>query len=730
MPQQGTHSLDVLTAAFGSRHGALLAAGGALYTWGVADGGRLGQPEGADAVEPSRVELGTAPSSGADSSAEGGLCSIACGEETTYIVGADGIVLLCGRSRALPTATEGATIAWVPRSLASDLFSGLRIASLAAGPRHVCAVSLGGASLFSWGEGAFGALGHGDLLPQPQPRLLHALHGRRVLAVACGVWHTAALLQSEQQDSAAGGELWAWGDGDRGQRGDGKRGCLPLPQRAERGDAEGEGFTQVACGATFTLLLGSTSGTVFATGREGGRASEVPRRVPGGGLDGTPVGLIAAGEAHCAVLTADRHSVLTWGAGAGGRLGHGDERDVALPQRIAALVGRQVRSLTCGPACTAVVCVHVQPSVAERAALSRESKWEARSSAVGTGFDTNLKPKRTTVDRHPAPLDSVTGAIVAVSAVGDGYKEGSAAVGSTANAPGSSIDWLHRMWMRKLKVQGKSSSAERRPASSRLSQAGGAALPIVETAGGQPRSAVLPPPQLGLRRRGAALMAAMSEGEEEEDPVHSGRVRRLEAQVRDLREKQRAAESEAMRCREAAAEAAARAEEAHQRLAGSATGEVDLLRARVRQLEAALLASMRAGGGGGDVGSVDGRTGVVATESAAPWQSRPRDADTASHALSRVPEDEPVVGVSSQPTSTRAGPSAEGAVSDVRDSVTEVAPGVYITVSALPDGTRELKRVRFSRRKFSDTAAQSWWEAHRGDVVRDHGLVIRSRAGA
>lgn len=55
---------------------------------------------------------------------------------------------------------------------------------------------------------------------------------------------------------------------------------------------------------------------------------------------------------------------------------------------------------------------------------------------------------------------------------------------------------------------------------------------------------------------------------------------------------------------------------------------------------------------------------------------------------------------------------------------------MYITVLEHPDGVRELKRVRFSRRKFSDSAAQGWWEQHRGAVIAQHGLTIRSRPGA
>ncbi|GKV10592.1 hypothetical protein SLEP1_g21934 [Rubroshorea leprosula] len=40
-------------------------------------------------------------------------------------------------------------------------------------------------------------------------------------------------------------------------------------------------------------------------------------------------------------------------------------------------------------------------------------------------------------------------------------------------------------------------------------------------------------------------------------------------------------------------------------------------------------------------------------------------------------------------------------------------PGVYITIRQLADGTRELRRVRFSRERFGEVHAKQWWEDNR-----------------
>jgi alpha-tubulin suppressor-like RCC1 family protein len=49
--------------------------------------------------------------------------------------------------------------------------------------------------LFSWGDGCFGLLGHGDWRGQPSPKLVEALRGVRVSSVS-SVWsHSLALAE-------------------------------------------------------------------------------------------------------------------------------------------------------------------------------------------------------------------------------------------------------------------------------------------------------------------------------------------------------------------------------------------------------------------------------------------------------------------------------------------------------------------------------------------------------
>ncbi|KAI4324803.1 hypothetical protein MLD38_030257 [Melastoma candidum] len=47
-------------------------------------------------------------------------------------------------------------------------------------------------------------------------------------------------------------------------------------------------------------------------------------------------------------------------------------------------------------------------------------------------------------------------------------------------------------------------------------------------------------------------------------------------------------------------------------------------------------------------------------------------------------------------------------------------PGVYITIRAQPNGTREIRRVRFSREKFGEAKARMWWEKNRARIQQQY----------
>ncbi|KAG2244801.1 hypothetical protein Bca52824_093367 [Brassica carinata] len=59
-----------------------------------------------------------------------------------------------------------------------------------------------------------------------------------------------------------------------------------------------------------------------------------------------------------------------------------------------------------------------------------------------------------------------------------------------------------------------------------------------------------------------------------------------------------------------------------------------------------------------------------------------------------------------------------------KEWVEQDEPGVYITLTALAGGARDLKRVRFSRKKFSEKQAEQWWADNRGRVYEQYNVRI------
>ncbi|CAN6444049.1 unnamed protein product [Victoria cruziana] len=51
-------------------------------------------------------------------------------------------------------------------------------------------------------------------------------------------------------------------------------------------------------------------------------------------------------------------------------------------------------------------------------------------------------------------------------------------------------------------------------------------------------------------------------------------------------------------------------------------------------------------------------------------------------------------------------------------------PGVYITLTSLPGGGKDLKRVRFSRKRFSERQAEQWWKENRARVYEQYNVCM------
>lgn len=80
----------------------------------------------------------------------------------------------------------------------SGLLEGLQVLLVACGSWHSALVTSNG-KLFTFGDGAFGALGHGDHESVFYPREVKCLNKLMTFKVACGMYPTAAIIEVTDQ---------------------------------------------------------------------------------------------------------------------------------------------------------------------------------------------------------------------------------------------------------------------------------------------------------------------------------------------------------------------------------------------------------------------------------------------------------------------------------------------------------------------------------------------------
>ena len=223
-------------------------------------------------------------------------------------------------SSARSSLAWAAPVAAVPRAL--GLGPRTRIVVVSATANHALFVTAGGRALSS-GVGAFGRLGHGDEADAPAPRPVRALRHVRVVAAAAGAAHSLF--------AAAGGDVYACGQGEDGRLG------LGRPRDEELGDdaSSDDATTRLRRAPPRRASSGRRAPppSVLPRGRTADRGGDVlaPRRLARvGGARG--VRDVVAG-AHHSLLVTHAGGVLSCGHNAAGQLGHGSQRSFA-PERV------------------------------------------------------------------------------------------------------------------------------------------------------------------------------------------------------------------------------------------------------------------------------------------------------------------------------------------------------------------------------------------------------------
>ncbi|MBI2372132.1 MAG: RCC1 repeat-containing protein, partial [Deltaproteobacteria bacterium] len=213
--------------------------------------------------------------------------------------------------------------------------------ALAAGGFHSLGLKADG-TVWAWGGNGEGELGDGTTTTRSIPVQVAGLSG--MAAVAAGWQHSLALRLD--------GTVWAWGDNSHGQLGIGMLSVQSLPPVQVRDPRDRTGFltgvTAIAAGIVHNVAL-KADGTVWAWGNsDQGQVGDgtfglnnikptpIQVRGPGGIPFPAPVTAVAAWGFHSLVLLAN-DTVWAWGQNIDAQLGDNTTARKATPVQVHAL---------------------------------------------------------------------------------------------------------------------------------------------------------------------------------------------------------------------------------------------------------------------------------------------------------------------------------------------------------------------------------------------------------
>ncbi|PIN24088.1 putative protein, contains RCC1 domain [Handroanthus impetiginosus] len=735
---------DVQNIACGHRHAVLVTKQGEIFSWGEEAGGRLGHGVEADVSHPNLIEVLSGKR----------IEMAACGEYHTCAVSVSGDLYTWGDGSLncglLGHGSEASH--WIPKRVRGPI-DGLQVSFVSCGPWHTAMLTSAG-RLFTFGDGTFGALGHGNRSGTSLPREVETLQGLRTVRVACGVWHTAAIVEVTSRSSVSGqsdwplnGKLFTWGDGDKGQLGHGDTESRLVPECiASMVEMD---FSQVACGNDVTIAL-KTSGQVYTMG------STVHGQLGSPSTDGkTPtcvrcnitdscVEQIACGSHHLAVLTS-KGEVFTWGKGTNGQLGHGDKDDRISPTIVEFLKDKQVKRIECGSNFTAVICLHKWISSADNSTCSgcrnpfnfrrkRHNCYNCGLSIKASLAPTRNKPYRVCDDcfaklQKAADSESVR-QIHKVKSAGTLSKptESTEKESGIPRLPGqfsrlsysasfksekgctfnlksesndNSIFSLQNGNIRRLSTSSKSpnspignfkNSVSFSVPSSRMVSRSPSPVPGKSS----PMWSATPSRSLSFRMSGATPDDVKISNDSLSQDVKS-----LRAQVEELTRKSQCLEAELDRkskqLREVTARAADEAEKnyAAKEVIKSLTAQLKEMAERSPEEPVPCNSGMN--------GQINNDTNRTSNGSCLTTITSPKNESGDS---SMTP------------------PLCNGAKSQVQKSerIIQDEPGVYITLIPLPNRVNELRRVRFSRKRFTEEEAEQWWTENEMRVYERHNI--------
>jgi alpha-tubulin suppressor-like RCC1 family protein len=215
---------------------------------------------------------------------------------------------------------------------------GHTITSVAAGLHHSLAVASDG-TVWAWGNNDYGQLGDGTNISRARGIQVAGLAGRTITSVSAGAYHSLAV------DSD--GTVWAWGDNRYGELGIGTMSGEAFPTQVT--GLPGTPITSVSASAFHSVAV-AADGTLWSWGdnRFGelgdGTSTTRTRATQVIGLAGHTVQSAAVDDYHSLAVTTDG-ALWAWGYNSHGQLGDGTTTNRSTPAHVVALADRSITSV-------------------------------------------------------------------------------------------------------------------------------------------------------------------------------------------------------------------------------------------------------------------------------------------------------------------------------------------------------------------------------------------------
>jgi cysteine-rich repeat protein len=323
----------VIQIGAGGNHTCALLDTGAVRCWGRGEYGQLGYYNLIDEETNPNIGDDEVPATAGDVEVGGRVVQIAAGEHHNCALLDTGDVRCWGHGGSGRLGYGNSLHIGDDEAPATpgDVTVGERVSQIVAGGAHTCAL-LETAAVRCWGLSGYGQLGYGDTRSISVPAVAGDVNiGGRVARLAAGTHHTCAVLETS-------GKVRCWGYGLHGRLGYASTdnvGDDELPTDA--GDVDvGGSVGQIATGGSHTCArlkngavrcwgYGLHGQLGYADTRDNG--DDEPPAEAGAVNVGGWVAQIATGMHHtCALL--EEGNVRCWGYGASGRLGYGNSQNV------------------------------------------------------------------------------------------------------------------------------------------------------------------------------------------------------------------------------------------------------------------------------------------------------------------------------------------------------------------------------------------------------------------